>query len=133
MTQEKLSDLDAELERERSESEQQHQEFVGTPTLKALLEKIFEDYANKQDYSGEQNLMTRDRIREIIAIGTIGLGSTSEQCAAALILDDLSIAPEPYKTVEAATRRLNQGQFDLINELRRERGLPELPGRPGTA
>ena len=74
--------------------------------------------------------MTRDRIREIIATGTIGLGSTSEQCAAALILEDLSIAPEPYKTVEAATRRLNQDQFDLVNELRSERGLLELPVPP---
>lgn len=55
MTQEKLSELDAELERERIESEQQHQEFVGTPTLKALLGKIFEDFVNKQDHSDEQN------------------------------------------------------------------------------
>lgn len=72
--------------------------------------------------------MTCDRNREIIATGTIGLGPTSEQCAAALILDDLSIAPKPYKTASAAFRRLNQDQLDIVNELRRERGLPDVPG-----
>ena len=55
MTQAESAELDAEIEKERVESEQQHQDFVGTPTLKALFEKIIEDYANKQDYSGEQN------------------------------------------------------------------------------
>jgi len=49
--------------------------------------------------------MTCDRIREIIATDTIGLGSTTEQSA-------------------AATRRLNRAQFDLVKGLRRERGLP---------
>jgi hypothetical protein len=35
------------------------------------------------------------RIRQIIEMNTIGTGFTSEQCAAALIMDDMTIAPEP--------------------------------------
>ncbi|MFW5975271.1 MAG: hypothetical protein ACOCP6_00775 [Desulfosalsimonas sp.] len=44
MTEEESEELDAEMEEKRIASEQQHQEFVGVSSLKALIEKIYKDY-----------------------------------------------------------------------------------------
>lgn len=77
MTQEKSAELDAELEKERVESEQQHnQKFVGIPTLKTLLEKIHEDYTLSYEKWFVQEV--KDGLKEV----ENGKISTPEEVAA---------------------------------------------------